>query len=117
MRMRTSSASLDEAAALVATGSDRRWFVRGLLTNLLNPKVGVFYVTFLPQFVPASANAMVICVALAAVHAAVWFCVLALLAEGLGGWLRRRRVRACFDGLAGIVFIGIGVKLALQRNP
>jgi threonine/homoserine/homoserine lactone efflux protein len=106
--------------ALAATGSDRRWFARGLVTNLLNPKVGVFYVTFLPQFVPAGANTVVVCLALAAVHAAegvVWFCALASMAQGLGGWLRGARVRAGIEGLTGFVFIGFGVKLALQRGP
>jgi threonine/homoserine/homoserine lactone efflux protein len=39
------------------------------------------------------------------------------LAHGLGEWLRRRRVRACLDGISGGVFIGFGVKLALERNP
>jgi threonine/homoserine/homoserine lactone efflux protein len=115
MRLRAGSAALREGAVLAATGSDGRWFARGLLTNLLNPKVGVFYVTFLPQFVPAGANAVVVCLALAAVHAAeglAWFCALASMAHGLGGWLRRERVRAWIEGLTGFVFIGFGVKLA-----
>jgi threonine/homoserine/homoserine lactone efflux protein len=120
LRLRANAAAADAATAFAATGSGSRWFMRGLLTNLLNPKVGLFYVTFLPQFVPVGANAVVVCVALAAVHAAeslVWFCALASLAHGLGDWLRRRRVRACLDGISGGVFIGFGVKLALERNP
>jgi threonine/homoserine/homoserine lactone efflux protein len=118
-RLRANTATAD-ATAFASTGSGSRWFMRGLLTNLLNPKVGVFYVTFLPQFVPVGANAVVVCVALAGVHAAeslVWFCTLASLAHGLGDWLRRRRVRACLDGISGGVFIAFGVKLALERNP
>jgi threonine/homoserine/homoserine lactone efflux protein len=120
MRLRPSSTAVRDAVVLAATGSDRRWFARGLVTNLLNPKVGVFYVTFLPQFVPAGANTVVVCLALAAVHAAegiVWFGALASMAQGLGGWLRGARVRACIEGLTGFVFIGFGVKLALQRGP
>jgi threonine/homoserine/homoserine lactone efflux protein len=88
---------------------------RGFLTNMLNPKVGVFYVTFLPQFIPAGANVAVCSFLLACVHVAltlVWFGVLIAGTVKLQGLLRRRGVVRALDRLSGCVFIGFGVRLA-----
>ena len=119
MRLLRKPAPGAETAAR-STAQDGRWFLRGLLTNLLNPKVGVFYVAFLPQFVPPDADAAIVCLVLAAIHAVeglIWFWALASMAQSLGGWLRQERVRAWIGGVTGCVFIGFGVKLALQRGP
>lgn len=54
-------------------------FWRGLLTNLLNPKVGIFYVTFLPQFIPLNANVAAYSFFFACCHVvltALWFAAL-----------------------------------------
>lgn len=93
-------------------------FRRGLLTNLLNPKVGVFYVTFLPQFVPAGAPVAASIFALAGLHVVlglIWFAVLIAATAPLGRALRRPRAVATLDRLTGAVFVGFGVKLVLSR--
>jgi threonine/homoserine/homoserine lactone efflux protein len=64
------------AAAAVTVRDASRHFIRGLLTNLLNPKVGVFYVSFLPQFIPPHANVLGLTLAMTTIHAGlglVWF--------------------------------------------
>lgn len=96
-----------------------QWFFRGLLTNLLNPKVGVFYVTFLPQFIPHGVNVVGFSVVLALIHAVegvLWFAALTLATRPLVRWLRRPRILKLLNRVTGGVFIFFGARLALERR-
>ena len=110
-------------------GFDARWegsqevssvsfLKQGLLTNILNPKVGVFYITFLPQFVPPRANVALFSFLLAAIHVLlglIWFAVLISATLPMGRLLRQPRFVKAMDRIAGVVFIGFGAKLALSK--
>ena len=94
------------------------WFLRGLLTNLLNPKVGVFYITFLPQFVPAGTPVTPFSMLLAAIHALeglIWFTALTAATESLATWLRRPGVVTTLDRATGLLLIGFGIRLVLEK--
>lgn len=94
-------------------------FSRGLFGNLLNPKVGVFYVTFLPQFIPAGASVPLWCTLMALTHMAiglVWNAVLIGGSQYFAAHLRRPAVLKVMDRLTGCVFIGFAAKLALSRR-
>jgi threonine/homoserine/homoserine lactone efflux protein len=89
---------------------------RGLLTNLLNPKMGVFYVAMLPQFIPAGAPHLAMGVLLTCVHVVeglLWSSLLVGFAGVLRGWLRRPVARRVMDRVTGVVVVGFGVKLVL----
>ena len=93
-------------------------FRQGLLTNLLNPKVGVFYITFLPQFIPVGTSVAVFSFVLATVHvllSLIWFAVLIAATVPMGRFLRRPRVVKGMDRVTGGVFIAFGAKLALSK--
>jgi threonine/homoserine/homoserine lactone efflux protein len=92
---------------------------RGFLTNMLNPKVGVFYVTFLPQFVPAGANMAGYTFLLACIHVLLggfWFAALIVATLPLRRLLARPQVVQAMDRLTGCVFVAFGLKLALSRR-
>jgi threonine/homoserine/homoserine lactone efflux protein len=94
-------------------------FGRGLFTNLLNPKVGAFYVAVLPQFIPAGTSPLGVGLLLALVHdveALVWFTALITCAQALRGFLSRRRVQRGVDAGTGAVLVGFGVKLGLSSR-
>src|SRR4051794_17466783 len=102
-------------AAAPASGSAWRAVRLGLVSNLLNPKVGVFYVALLPQFVPPWADPLAVGLLLAAVHAAlslVWFAVLITLADVLGRRLRSPRTIRAVDGVTGTTLVAFGLRLA-----
>lgn len=99
--------------------SGSRWFARGLLTNILNPKVGVFYVTFLPQFVPSGVHVTSFSMLLAGIHATegiLWFAALTLATRPLASWLRRPRVAKTLDRATGVVLGGFGLELVLENR-
>jgi len=91
----------------------------GLTTNLLNPKVGVFYAALLPQFLPAGSDPLLGGLLLAGVHAVLsvaWFALLIGLASVLGRWLRRPGTVRAIDGVTGATLVGFGARLALSAR-
>lgn len=106
--------------AFDANGEGRRGgaaFATGLLTNLLNPKVGLFYVSFLPQFVPAGAPAGPYMLMLGAIHGALglaWFAVLIAATRSVSRVLANPRVVKASDRVTGGVFVAFGLGLALE---
>jgi threonine/homoserine/homoserine lactone efflux protein len=112
-----SSFDLPQGAA--AEGSDFTWLRRGLLTNMLNPKVGVFYISFLPQFLPAGVAPAPFIFLLAAIHAGLglaWSACLIGATRPIAGALKKAAVVRWLDRLTGGVFLGFGVRLALERR-
>ena len=94
-------------------------FTTGLLTNLLSPKVGVFYVSFLPQFVPPGVSVAPYILLLGAIHAVlglIWFSCLIIATRPLARVLGRPSVVQTCDRLTGGMFVAFGVGLALQSR-
>ena len=94
-------------------------FRQGLLTNLLNPKVALFYLAALPQFVGHGPAAPYIGMGLIAIHYAVGGIWLSLLALGMGrasGLVKATRAWRWAEGFLGAAFMGLAGKLALERN-
>jgi threonine/homoserine/homoserine lactone efflux protein len=104
------------AARAEPPGSNWAAFRSGLLTNLLNPKVGAFYIAMLPQFIPAGASQVGTGALLAGVHVAeglVWFTVLILAATAARAWLARPTTQRAVDAVAGTAVVGFALKLGL----
>ena len=98
----------------------RASFRSGITTNLLNPKVGAFYLSVMPAFLPAGVPALAAALGLGAIHAAegaIWLSGLALAVGRVRTVLTRPRVARTLERISGIVFIGFGVRLALERAP
>ena len=89
---------------------------QGFLSNALNPKVALFFVTFLPQFLSADAGspraqALLLSAVFAALYLA-WFGLYVAAVDRLGRWLRRPNVKARIEQVTGVVLLGVAVRLA-----
>ena len=116
----TATVKLDAGASGAAPEGLWRLFGRGLLANVVNPKVVLFFLSFLPQFVqvggPPVASQLAWLGAVFTLQAAVVFGALGWGAGALGSWLTRRPgVGRWLDRAAGTVFIGLGARLVVVR--
>ena len=111
------------AAATTPGRGSRRLYWQGTATNILNPKVAVFYVAFLPQFVaPELGGVALQLLVLGLTHwlmGVPYLATVALASGAMAGWLRRsRRLRRALDGVSGFLFIGLALRLlAARRAP
>jgi threonine/homoserine/homoserine lactone efflux protein len=96
--------------------------LQGFLANALNPKVALFFLAFLPQFAtPAAGRPALQMAVLGSVFVAqtiLVFSAIALAAGSIGHWLARRpALGPWLDRLAGVVFLGLALRLALAEGP
>jgi threonine/homoserine/homoserine lactone efflux protein len=103
-----------------AAGSAGALFLRGMLANAINPKVALFFLSFLPQFVAPGRGDTALQTSLLGLtftlQAAVLFGLLGACSGTVGAWLARRpRAGLWLDRLAGAVFIGLGLRLIALR--
>ncbi len=107
----------DERTAPPRTRS-RRVYRQGLVSNLGNPKIAVFFTSFLPQFAPAGASFFTL-LALGLVFSLMtlsWLVGYSVVVARAGDVLRRPRVRRALEGVTGAVLIGFGVRLATEHR-
>jgi threonine/homoserine/homoserine lactone efflux protein len=92
---------------------------QGLLSNLGNPKIAVFFTGLLPEFVSSHVSVLGPFLLLGGMFVlmnVVWLCTYAVVAVKISSVLTRPSVKAALDSLTGVVLVGLGVRLALERR-
>ncbi|MEK3854123.1 LysE family translocator [Cytobacillus sp. FSL H8-0458] len=103
----------------VKTDIKKSAFKQGLLSNVLNPKVAMFFLTFLPQFVKAGENAQQQLIIMGIIYTLLsisWFFIYVFFINYLREWLMSPKVQRVMDKATGVVLIGFGLKLALGKQ-
>ncbi len=110
----------EEAAALKMSTADNPWrgWLMGTTTNLLNPKVGVFYIATIPQFLPADVSPLLMGILLAGVHAALtlaWFTLIILASRFAAKWLSNQRSVSIIDGMTAVILMIFGGTMLTEQ--
>lgn len=108
-------------AVFSVAGEDKKqnWFIRGMLGNVLNPKMGIFYVSFLPQFIPHGQPLIIWTFGLVMIHVVlgtIWSTTLIAATRPLSSFLRKEAVIRWMDRTTGVVFLLFATRLALSKR-
>lgn len=119
-RRRVNEQHETDATAVVRVPALSAWasYRQGLCSNLFNPKIAVFYTSFLPQFIEPGSTVLVAYLLLAGIHmllGLLWLFSYALLVARGGEVLRRPSVKAAIERVTGVVLIAFGLRLGLER--
>ena len=114
----------NEAAASMETNTENKYgqkscFRQGFLTNLLNPKVAVFFLTFLPQFVDSGSNTFIPFLIMGITYTiltAIWFIPYVYLINQISTFMKKLATQKVVQGITGIALLGFGLKLALEKS-
>lgn len=107
------------AVSSTSAGTSSNWFLKGVFGNALNPKVGIFYVSFLPQFIPSGHDPVTWTFALVSIHMAIgftWSLMLIGITRPLSSLLQKETVIRWLDRTTGIIFLAFAAKLAFSRR-
>ena len=91
-------------------------FRQGLVTNLLNPKLAVFFTTLLPQFISEGDPALAKSMLLAGVFVGIGMTWLVIYAYAVGTVARSPRFRRIVETISGVVLVALGARLAIDRG-
>ncbi|MBQ4870347.1 LysE family translocator [Priestia megaterium] len=93
-------------------------FKQGFLTNLLNPKIAVFFLTFLPQFVNPESHTFMPFLILGITYIVltiVWYLFYIYLLNQISSFMKKPKTQKVIEGITGTILIGFGIKLALEK--
>ncbi|EDL62778.1 LysE family translocator [Bacillus sp. SG-1] len=97
---------------------NKSYFKQGFLTNILNPKVAVFFLTFLPQFVNTGSEPLVPFLLMGITYAVLtagWFLLYIFLINQISTFMKKPNTTKVIEALTGTVLIGFGIKLAFEK--
>jgi RhtB (resistance to homoserine/threonine) family protein len=95
-------------------------FRQGFLTNLLNPKVAVFFLTFLPQFLSPGSKPFIQFLIMGMTYTVltiIWLLLYVYLIDYMSTWMKKPSTQRAIQGISGLVLVTFGIKLALERRP
>lgn len=94
-------------------------FKQGFFTNILNPKVAIFFLTFLPQFVETGSKPFIPFLMMGLTYialTAIWFLLYVSLINQSSTFMKKPKTQNMIEGLTGTILIGLGLKLAIEKN-
>jgi len=116
--IRTQSPVVDDVGSIENKYSHQSCFKQGFLTNVTNPKVAVFFLTFLPQFVDGNNGTFFPFLIMGLIYTALtmlWFIFYVYLLDRISAFMKKPSTKAVIEGLTGAILIAFGIKLALEK--